>query len=201
MSLPHLTARAAVGVASLVLALVGTRVAVATPGFPGTPHRWLGRLIRQLSSDLRAGRRAVVGWVVFGAVAATVTALHFVGVWTELYKTIWWWDLVTHSLGGVGVAGLAYLAHHEQGRAAASVWWVVPSVFAIGSGFEVYEFLFKSFWHDLTLRTYAVDTTVDLIVNTTGAALVATVVSVVGSTPDEEKRPVRSAEADEPADG
>lgn len=186
MSLPHFTARAAVGVASVVLALAGTRVAIATPGFPGAPHRWLERLARRLLADLRTGGRTVVGWVVFGAVAVTVTVLHFVGIRTGLYTAIWWWDLVTHSLGGIGVAGLAYLAHRDRETAAASVWWVVPSVFAIGSGFEVYEFLFKSFWHDLTLRAYAVDTAVDLAVNTTGATLVAGVVSVLGSPTDEE---------------
>lgn len=197
MSLPHLTARAAVGVAAVLLTVVGTRVATVTPGFPGAPHRWLNRLVRRLLSDLQSGGRGVVGWVVFGAVAVTVTVLHFVGVRTGLYKTIWWWDLLTHSLGGIGVAGLAYLAHRDREAAAASVWWVVPSVFAIGSGFEVYEFLFKSFWHDLTLRAYAVDTAVDLAVNTTGATLVAGVVSVFGSAPDDEERPADSTDVDE----
>jgi hypothetical protein len=76
---------------------------------------------------------------------------------------------------------------------------VVPSVFAIGSGFEVYEFLFKSFWHDLTFRAYAVDTAVDLVVNTTGAAVVATTLSVFGSASDEE-RVADSADPGEPAD-
>ena len=186
MSLPHFTARAAVGVASVVLALCGTRVAVGTPGFPGAPHRWLERLVRRFPSDLQTGGRAAVGWVVFGAVAVAVTVLHFVGIQRELYTAIWWWDLLTHSLGGVGVAGLAYQTHRGRETVAASVWWVVPSVFAIGSGFEVYEFLFKSFWHELTLRTYAVDTAVDLVVNTTGATLVAAVVSVFVPTTDGE---------------
>lgn len=199
MSLPHLTTRAAVGVASVLLAVGGTRVATATSGFPGAPHRWLGRLARRLLADLRAGGEAIVGWVVFGSVAVTVTLLHFFGVRTGTYMEIWWWDLLTHSLGGIGVAGLAYLAHRDRAAAVASVWWVVPSVFAIGSGFEVYEFLFKSFWHDLTLRAYAVDTAVDLVVNTTGAAVVATTLSVFGSASDDE-RLADSADPGEPAD-
>lgn len=178
MTLPHLTARAAVGVASLVLAVVGGRLVVTTPGFPGAPHRWLRRFGRRLLADLRGGR-ATAGWLAAGAVAVTVTVCHFVGVRTGLYHRVAWWDLLTHSLGGIGVAGLAYLTHRGREVTAGTVWWVVPSVFAVGAGFEVYEFLFKSFWHDLTLRTYAVDTAVDLVVNTTGATLVAVGVSLV----------------------
>lgn len=172
--------RATVGVASLVLAVAGTRVAAATPGFPGDPHRWLLRFVRRLVADLRTGE-TTAGWIVFGVVAVTVSVCHFVGIRAELYHTIAWWDLLTHSLGGIGVAGLAYLTHRGREVPVGSVWWVVPSVFAIGSGFEVYEFLFKSFWYDLTLRTYAVDTVVDLAVNTSGATLVAATVSVVES--------------------
>lgn len=48
----------------------------------------------------------------------------------------------------------------------------MPTLLAIGAGFEAYEYLFKSFWWEWTLRQYAVDTAVDLVLDTAGALVV-----------------------------
>ena len=61
---------------------------------------------------------------------------------------------------------------------ATDVWshatkWLVPAVLAIGAGFEVYEFVFKAFWHHWSLGFYVADTVIDLVVNTSGAVAFA----------------------------
>jgi hypothetical protein len=55
----------------------------------------------------------------------------------------------------------------------------VSAVAAVGAGFEVYEFVFKDFWYRWSFRFYLVDTAVDIVVNTAGAAVL--VLAVVAS--------------------
>ncbi|OSO97065.1 hypothetical protein B9H04_13730 [Halorubrum ezzemoulense DSM 17463] len=109
--------------------------------------------------------------------SVTVTALHFAGVTLEIYSAISWWDLLTHSMSGFGIAALAVLTHRDRVAMDGSVWWVVPTIVAVGAGFEVYEFAFKAFWHDWTVRKYVVDTVVDLVMNTLGGTVVTTAAS------------------------
>jgi hypothetical protein len=104
--------------------------------------------------------------------------LHLVGLVFDIYTTVSWWDILTHAMGGSGVAALAFLTHRKHPSARNSVRWVVPTVVAIGSGFEVYEFVFKTFWYEWTVWEYAIDTAVDLGVNTLGAVFVAFGVSL-----------------------
>ncbi|MFC5278450.1 hypothetical protein ACFPM1_06725 [Halorubrum rubrum] len=107
----------------------------------------------------------------------TVTTLHFAGLTLEIYSAISWWDLLTHSMSGFGIAALAVLTHRDRVARYGSVWWVVPTIVAIGAGFEVYEFAFKAFWHEWTLQKYVVDTVVDLGMNTLGGTVVSSAVS------------------------
>ncbi|ELZ37191.1 hypothetical protein C473_01704 [Halorubrum distributum JCM 10247] len=106
-----------------------------------------------------------------------VTALHFAGLTLEIYSAISWWDLLTHSMSGFGIAALAVITHRDRVAMYGSVWWVVPTIVAIGAGFEVYEFVFKAFWHEWTLQMYVVDTVVDLGMNTLGGTAVTSIVS------------------------
>jgi hypothetical protein len=118
------------------------------------------------------GDRATAAWFGVALWSVLVTALHFGGLHYRVYTTLPWWDLLTHAMGGVGVAAVLAMTH-RRAPAADSSWWLVPAVLAIGAGFEVYEFVFKTFWYDWTLRFYVVDTAIDLVVNTTGAVAVA----------------------------
>jgi hypothetical protein len=96
------------------------------------------------------------------ALSGAVCAMHFGGLEYGVYTAVWWWDLATHSLSGLGVA-----------------WWLsvlgvpprrlVPAVLAIACGFEVYEYVFKDFYHGWTTSYYAWDTAVDLVMGAAGA--------------------------------
>jgi len=172
-SLPHFTPKLVVGVGSLLLTLVATWATVRASGYPADralsawPTHVLGRLRRELPrGDLVAG-----AWVALAAWSLLVSGLHFGGVYYNVYTALPWWDLMTHAMGGFGVAALLALTFRES--TLRSPTWVVTGVLAIGAGFEVYEFVFKTFWYHWTLEFYVVDTVIDLIVNTLGSVLLA----------------------------
>jgi hypothetical protein len=103
------------------------------------------------------------------AYSLVVCALHFGGLAFEVYTAIWWWDLLTHSLSGFGVA--AWLSVVRFVPLDARQVLVLPLVVVvIGAGFEVYEYLFKDFYVEWTLTYYVTDTIVDLVVDGLGAA-------------------------------
>lgn len=131
----------------------------------------LDRFFGQLRRDLGA-RRTALPWVAVGLWSVLVSALHFGGLEYGVYVAVPWWDLLTHAMGGTGVAAILYLGFCRPVRAIDAPWWILPALLAIGAGFEVYEYLFKSFWWGWTLRYYAVDTAIDLVLDVAGAALV-----------------------------
>ncbi|MFC7071110.1 hypothetical protein [Halobaculum lipolyticum] len=131
----------------------------------------LRRPVRQIRADLR-DRRARFAWAAMALWSLLVAALHFGGLAYDVYTAVPWWDLLTHSMSGFGVAALLWLSYCRPVRARAAPLWLVPTVFLIGVGFEVYEYLFKSFWWEWSLRYYAVDTAVDLVLDAAGAAVV-----------------------------
>jgi hypothetical protein len=176
-SLPHTSPRLVVGVGSLLVAVVATYAAVSAPGFPGRVRSWPRTLVDRLRRDLPRGDRATAAWFGVALWSALVTALHFGGLRYRIYTTLPWWDLLTHAMGGVGVAAVLAMTH-RRAPAADSSWWLVPAVLAIGAGFEVYEFVFKTFWYGWTLRFYVVDTAIDLVINTSGAVVVAAALAV-----------------------
>jgi hypothetical protein len=103
------------------------------------------------------------------AYSLVVCALHFGGLAFEVYTAIWWWDLLTHSLSGFGVA--AWLSVVRFVPLDARQVLVVPLVVVvIGAGFEVYEYLFKDFYVEWTFTYYVTDTVIDLVVDGLGAA-------------------------------
>ncbi|WP_144900941.1 hypothetical protein [Halobellus captivus] len=172
-TLPHLTAKSVVGVGSFLLALVASWATMRTPGFPDgrTLTSWPRVLLGRLRDELPRGDRLTLGWVAIAAWSVLVSVLHFGGVYYNVYTALPWWDLLTHAMGGLGVA--AVLAFTFRDATLHSPLWLVAAVLAIGAGFEVYEFVFKTFWYHWTLEFYVVDTVLDLIVNTSGAALFA----------------------------
>jgi hypothetical protein len=172
-ALPHWSLRAAVGVGSGCLAVVAWRLARSMTGFPDAPRRWLSRLVPRAVDDVRRRDSAAGVWTALALWSVAVSVLHFAGVTFEVYAAVSWWDLLTHGMSGVGIAAVAAFSTRAQAVGYGAVWWIVPTVLAVGAGFEVYEFLFKRFWHEWTLRHYAVDTVVDLCMNTLGATLVA----------------------------
>ena len=142
---------------------------------PQQVELWLLRLLSRSSADIRRLHRIAVVWIGVLLWSGTVTTLHFAGLVFDIYPAVSWWDLLTHAMGGSGIAAFALLTHRKRVVTRKAVWWVVPTVIAIGAGFEVYEFIFKSFWHEWTLRQYSMDTAVDLGMNTLGTVVVASV--------------------------
>ncbi|WP_152040358.1 hypothetical protein [Salinigranum salinum] len=113
-----------------------------------------------------------IAWAALVAYSLVVCALHFGGLEYEIYTAIWWWDLLTHSLSGFGVA--AWLCFVRFTPFEPTHLIALPlAVVAIGAGFEVYEYLFKDFYVEWTLAFYAVDTVLDLILDGVGALVFA----------------------------
>jgi hypothetical protein len=113
-----------------------------------------------------------IAWVTLIAYSLVVCVLHFGGLEYEVYTAIWWWDILTHTLSGIGVAAwLCFLRFTPFDTS--DVLTLSLAVLAIGAGFEVYEYLFKDFYVEWTLTYYAVDTVVDLVFDTAGAVAFA----------------------------
>jgi hypothetical protein len=166
--LPHASPRLLVGVGSLLVAVGAVRVTRAVTAAPHDLRSWPRRVLARFRTDLERGGPAVRAWLLVLSWGALVTVLHFGGLFFGVYSRLFWWDLLTHAMGGAGVAGILFLGLGDR-TTTGTPWWLVGSVAAIGAGFEVYEFLFKSFWYRWSLQFYAVDTAVDIVVNTLGA--------------------------------
>mgnify|MGYP000725362027 CR=1 FL=1 len=178
---PHLSPKLVVGVGSLLLTLVATWATMRTSGYPSERSlpSWPRAFGSRLRRELPRGGHLTAAWVAVAAWSVVVTGLHFGGVYYNVYTVLPWWDLMTHAMGGLGVA--AVLGFTFRSSTLRSPFWLVPAVLAIGAGFEVYEFLFKTFWHHWSLEFYVIDTVVDLVVNTTGAAVFATATALYRS--------------------
>jgi hypothetical protein len=120
--------------------------------------------------DVRYRRHRRAAWAAALVWGAAVSALHFAGLAYGIYTELWWWDLLTHSTSGFGVAALLYLAWTDGFRSRLGLFVLLPvCVLCIGTWFEVYERVFKDFWWGWSLSFYLQDTALDLVLDTTGA--------------------------------
>jgi hypothetical protein len=175
---PHLSPKLAVGVGALLLTLVATAATRRSAGYPaGHPLRsWPSVLLGRLRRELPRGDRRSLAWLAIAVWSVVVSILHFGGIHYNVYTRLPWWDLLTHAMGGAGVG--AVLAMTFRVRTLQSPGWIPSGVLAIGAGFEVYEFVFKTFWYRWSLSFYVTDTAIDLVINTVGAVVVAAAVTV-----------------------
>lgn len=78
-----------------------------------------------------------------GFVMAPLFFLNWVGVEYSLYGLVWWWDVMTHFLGGIFIGFLVLaLVNSKIGRTVCKnhSWWLwVAGALAIYIGWEVYE--------------------------------------------------------------
>ncbi|RLM59199.1 hypothetical protein DVK02_00120 [Halobellus sp. Atlit-31R] len=171
---PHLSPKLVVGVGSVALALAAAWVTTSTAGYPATHalRSWPAVLATRLRRELPRGDHLSAAWATIAIWSVLVSGLHFGGVRYNVYTALPWWDLLTHAMGGLGVAALLGVTFRES--TLRSPVWLVAAVLAIGAGFEVYEFVFKTFWYHWSLGFYVIDTVVDLVVNTSGAVAFAT---------------------------
>jgi uncharacterized membrane protein YjdF len=100
--------------------------------------------------------------------ALIVLVLHLIGIKLYLYWTVWWFDILTHTLGGVLIALLAELVLRRYGFRTTTLN-ILAIVFVIGIGWEVFEFM-KGI-SVTTPGTYAQDTLLDLVCDLIGGYL------------------------------
>ena len=103
------------------------------------------------------------------AVLMTIFTLHLISLQNDYYWLIWWYDIMMHFLGGVWV--VLVLIWLNQLKAAAVVLTfkrVLTAIVVVGLAWEIYELLFDQTFIDA--KGYGLDTVLDLIMNTVGAA-------------------------------
>ena len=130
------------------------------------------RLSTQLISDLKTRNVWSIYWVVLFLWGSFVTFLHFGGYEFQWYARFGWWDLMTHFISGIGVAGILLVGLRSVVSPQVSLSWMFVALLSIGAGFEVYEYLFRAFWHSWTPAYYAQDTAEDLLMACSGAVLI-----------------------------
>lgn len=128
-------------------------------------------IISQCISDLRGSRPWSVYWFWLLIWGIFVAVLHFGGLKWRLYPQFWWWDVMTHLLSGAGVAGILLVGLRNVTSGQPSLCWVLVALLSLGAGFEVYEYVFRSFWHSWTASFYGQDTLIDLVMGCLGGAL------------------------------
>ncbi len=101
-----------------------------------------------------------------------MVSLHYIWLAHSLYATIPWLDIPAHAVSSAGVVGILILGLRETFPDYISNWWVITMVLAIGAGFEIYEFLVKTFWYHWTLTTYLEDTVLDLLIEMLSAGII-----------------------------
>jgi hypothetical protein len=122
-------------------------------------------------------------FAVVGAWGAAVSALHFGGLAFDIYTRYWWWDVMTHSTSGFGVAAVFYALFPRLFRRNLTALVLVPlAVLLIGAGFEVYEYVFKDFWWNWSPDYYREDTILDLIMDLGGALAFSLLVKLLAAT-------------------
>jgi len=125
----------------------------------------------QLIADIEQRNSCVVYWVGLFSWGGFVTFLHFGGYEFQWYVQLGWWDVLTHFVSGIGVAGILLVGLRNTISPQAPLSWVFIALLSIGAGFEVYEYIFRSFWHSWTPVYYAQDTAEDLLMACTGGVI------------------------------
>jgi hypothetical protein len=132
------------------------------------------------SSPATGHSRSRLAWAAAVLWALAVSVAHFGGLHYYVYWEVWWWDLLTHSTAGFGVAAFAYLLRPAAFRHPVALFVALPAfVLVVGVGFEVYERLFRSFWWSWSVSYYLEDTLLDLVMDTLGALALSVVVVLV----------------------
>ena len=110
-----------------------------------------------------------------------IYASMYLGEMKSFYDKFWWWDLMLHTISGIiiGIIGFALvqILNEEKESLKLSPKFVAIFSFsfaiAIGTIWEIYEFAMDSFFGLQMQKSGLVDTMWDLIVDTTGAALIS----------------------------
>ncbi|SMO48179.1 hypothetical protein [Halorubrum cibi] len=141
----------------------------------------------RIVSGVASGPEWRPAWIAIAFLSLAVTTFHFLGLAWGTYTRYWFWDAVTHSLSGFGVAGIVYLLRPSAFTTPRRLFSLLPAlVFTIGAVFEVYEYAFREFYVRWSIERYLTDTISDLGYDTLGALAFACFPYArhVGSGPD-----------------
>lgn len=163
---------------AIVLSGTVAALAVAVPSqwsLPATLLKWShseSDFKSTVVSGLATEREWYPVWVVVSIWSFAVCVLHFSGLAYGYYTMYWWWDVMTHTLSGVGLGAWLYLLRPAAFRTQRRLFvFLVAVVFLLGAGFEIYEYLFRSFYEPWSVEYYLRDTVQDMLYNLTGAVL------------------------------
>jgi hypothetical protein len=133
-----------------------------------------------VADTAEAASRSLVAWGLVAVWSLAVCIAHFGGLAYRTYWQIAWWDVLTHTAAGLGVAAILYLLRPDLYRSPVALFVALPlTVLAIGAGFEVYERVFRTFWHSWSVAYYVEDTVIDLVMDTAGALALSVLVVLV----------------------
>jgi VanZ family protein len=98
--------------------------------------------------------------------ALLVFILHYIGLTLYFYWTFWWYDFMTHFIGGLTIGVLIISLLRFKNKNWKSFLAVFVLVFATGVAWEIFEYV-----NDLTnsLEEYKLDVIFDLIMDSLGA--------------------------------
>jgi len=102
------------------------------------------------------------------ALIALLGIVHIIAETFYLYWTLWWFDNVSHFLGGLALGVFIVWFLNPEKRSPGSFLTVLACLLALGVAWEIFEYI-----NDLSysIEGYALDTTTDLIMDALGATL------------------------------
>lgn len=118
----------------------------------------------------------------FGWIVIFVFATIFLGEAFDFYNRFWWWDVLLHggSALAFGLIGFLFVFMLFEGDRYAAPAWAIAFVgfcfaLSIGTMWEIFEFAMDQLFGLNMQKTGLVDTMWDLIIDTLGAGIGATV--------------------------
>lgn len=131
--------------------------------------RWLGR---------RGGRLSMATWLI----VAGAVWLDALGNFQHLYAGYWWYDRLSHTIGGMAVSALFidfFLTQAKRGRWLIGAWPAIWFGFLLGqmmaAFYEITEWL-GDMWFDTHRVVYTYDTPHDLFFNLLGGLVMVALI-------------------------
>ncbi|MDP3875038.1 MAG: hypothetical protein Q8Q22_00755 [bacterium] len=121
-------------------------------------------------------RKSALLYTAFGLMII-LGALHFTAIEFHFYWTLWWYDLMMHTLGGF-IGGLIILWFLESFDSSKPILLALISVMIVGILWEIFEYVYDV----AQVADYWWDTITDLIADGVGAVL-ACFYAMSGQTP------------------
>ena len=104
-------------------------------------------------------------------VLVLVLLLHIYGMSSELYITTWYYDIIMHILGGIGISlAVFYVFKNPK--------YIIPLTILAGIAWELFEIYYNIAGARLWTKAYYLDTAKDLLDDFLGSAIVFTILKL-----------------------